>query len=61
MLRHLLVRGSLVGVDGLHELEVGGIDVGASERDDVLGDGGGEKEGLAGPLLGVGQQLDNLV
>lgn len=55
-----LVCRSLVGVDGLDELEIRRIDVRPCKRDDVLGNGCRKKQGLAWLLFAVGQQAHNV-
>lgn len=55
-----VVGQDLVGLDGLHELEVVLVDVASGETNNILGDGGREKQSLAGKNLAIGKVVDDL-
>lgn len=60
VLRDTVVGQDLVGLDGLHELEVVLVDVASGETNDILRNGGREKQSLAGKNVAVGQVRDDL-
>lgn len=60
VLRDTVVGQDLIGLDGLHELEVVLVDVASGETNNILGNGGRVKQSLAGKNLAIGKVVDDL-
>lgn len=61
VLRNLVVGEGIILGDGLDKFEVLGADHGASQADNIIGNGGRHEHGLANLLIGLGEVADDLI